>query len=513
VSVTWARQATTTAATADSWDRIRRGRVRIVLAATITVSLATGAAWHAAHAGSAAPLPDLSSVEQVIGAQQAWQAGATGQGIDVALVDTGVAPVQGLTDGKVLYGPDLSFDSQDPQRAFVDNYGHGTAMAGIIAGNDGVAGGYAGVAPNARLVSVKVGARDGAVDVSQIIAGIDWVVQHAHDNGMNIRVLNLSLGTSSTQYYVQDPLAHAAENAWRHGIAVVVAAGNDGSSMNSLADPATDPFLIAVGAEDPVGTVGSNDDIVPSYSSRGTGNRHADVVAPGSYVMGLLAPGSALAQQFPNAVLGGRFLRGSGTSQAAAVASGVVADVLSAHPGWTPDQVKQALTQTATRIATNNPNGLVSLPGAVAATPGVATQTFQRSTGGGSLESARGNTHIAYNGVVLTGEQDVFGNAWSPSSMAPAEESLTAWSGGNYNGAAWTGSGWTPSDTLSVTWSSVTWSSVTWSSVTWSSVTWSSVTWSSVTWSSVTWSSVTWSSVTWSSTLFASSAWLGSSWI
>jgi serine protease AprX len=510
VSVTWARQAITTAAGAQTWDRARRGRVRAVLGATIAASLAAGAGWHAAHALSLTPLPDLASVEQVIGAQQAWQAGATGQGIDVALVDTGVAPVQGL-NGQVVYGPDLSFDSQDPQRAYVDSYGHGTAMAGIIAGNDGVAGGYQGVAPNARLVSVKVGARDGAVDVSQIIAGIDWVVEHAHDNGMNIRVLNLSLGTSSTQYYVQDPLAHAAENAWRHGITVVVAAGNDGSAMNSVADPATDPLLIAVGAEDPVGTIGSSDDVVPAYSSRGTGNRHADVVAPGSYVMGLLAPGSVLAQQFPNAVFGGRFLRGSGTSQAAAVTSGVVADLLSAHPGWTPDQVKQALTQTATRIATSNRNfvgaGLVNLPGALAASPGAATQSWQRSTGGGSLEAARGNAHLAYNGVPLVGEQDIFGNAWSPSSIVPAEESLTAWIGGTYNGAAWTGSDWAAGDTLSVTWSSVTWSSVTWSSVTWSSVTWSSVTWSSV-----TWSSVTWSSVTWSSTLFAGAAWLGSSW-
>ncbi len=511
MSVTWARQATTTATKAQAWDRIRRGRIRLVLAVTIVTSVATSAAWHSAHALSLTPLPDLASVEQVIGAQQAWQAGATGQGIDVALVDTGVSPVQGLTNGQVIYGPDLSFDSQDPQRAYLDSYGHGTAMAGIIAGNDGVSGGYQGVAPAARLVSVKVGARDGAVDVSQIIAGIDWVVQHAHDNGMNIRVLNLSLGTSSTQSYVIDPLAHAAENAWRHGIAVVVAAGNDGSLMNSVADPATDPFLIAVGAEDPLGTIASSDDIVPAYSSRGTGSRHADVVAPGSYVMGLLAPGSVLAQQFPNAVFGGRFLRGSGTSQAAAVTSGVVADLLSAHPGWTPDQVKQALTQSATRIATNNPNfvgaGLVNVPGALAATPGMASQPFQRSTGGGSLEAARGNMHIAYNGVALVGEQDIFGNAWSPSSIVPAEEALSAWTGGTYNGAAWTGSDWSSAATLSVTWSSVTWSSVTWSSVTWSSVTWSSVTWSSV-----TWSSVTWSSVTWSSSLFAGAAWMGSSW-
>ena len=488
-----------------TWSLLTRART--IAALGVAGGVAAGAVLHAATA-AAGPLPDLASVEQVIAAPQAWQAGGNGQGVDVALLDTGVSPVQGLNaSNKVLLGPDLSFDSQDPSTANVDNFGHGTAMAGIIAGNDGTAGGFQGVAPSARIVSVKVGARDGSVDVSQIIAGIDWVVQHAHDPGVNIRVLNLSLGTSSTQSYLTDPLTHAAENAWRHGIAVVVAAGNDGTSTNVVADPATDPYLIAVGAEDPVGTIASNDDVVPSYSSRGTGNRHADVVAPGTSIVSLLSPGSYLAQQYPNAIIGGRFFRGSGTSQAAAVASGVVADLLSAHPNWTPDQVKAAIMQTATRIATNNPNfvgaGLLNAAGALAASPGPSVQTWQPATGTGSLEQARGNAHISYNGVTLSGEYDIFGAAWNASAIASAEESNSAWRDGTFNGNTWTSVTWSGNAWTSVTWSSVTWSSVTWSSVTWSSVTWSSVTWSSVTWSSVTWSSVTWSGVTWSSAAWA----------
>ena len=487
-------------------------RVRAIAALGVAGGVAAGAVLHAATA-AAAPLPDLAAVEQVIAAPQAWAAGGTGQGVDVALIDTGVSPVQGLNgSNKVLLGPDLSFDSQDTSTALVDNFGHGTAMAGIIAGNDGTSGGFQGVAPSARIVSVKVGARDGSVDVSQIIAGIDWTVQHAHDSGVNIRVINLSLGTSSTQSYLTDPLTHAAENAWRHGIAVVVAAGNDGSSTNLVADPATDPYLIAVGAEDPVGTIASNDDMVPSFSSRGTGSRHADLVAPGASIVSLLAPGSYLAQQYPNAIIGGRFFRGSGTSQAAAVATGVVADVLSAHPDWTPDMVKAALTQTATRIATNNRNfvgaGLINAAGALAASPGPSVQNWQVATGTGSLEQARGSAHIAYNGVTLSGEQDIFGAHWSSSAIAAAEESNTAWGGdGSFNGNTWTSVTWSSVTWSSVTWSSVTWSSVTWSSVTWSSVTWSSVTWSSVTWSSVTWSSVTWSGVTWSGSTWSSAAW------
>ena len=482
-----------------TWNRrpaLGRRRVLALFVATAAAAaVAVGALPQPAHA-LLGPLPDLASVEQVI---RTGLTTGTGQGVDVALVDTGVTPVAGL-DGsnKVLFGPDLSFDSQNSSLAYLDGYGHGTAMAGIIAGNDGLGpAGYQGVAPSSRIVSVKVGASNGATDVSQMIAGIDWVVQHAHDPGMNIRVLNLSLGTSSTQYYVTDPLAQAAENAWRHGIVVVVAAGNDNTTNNSVADPASDPYVIAVGAEDPMGTIASNDDTVPAFSQRGTGTRHPDLVAPGVSIMGLLSPGSTLAQQYPNGIIGGRFFRGSGTSQAAALTSGAVADMLSVNPNLTPDQVKNALMTSATRISVNNPNfvgaGLLNVSGAEGVKPTTQVQNFSVSTGSGSLEQARGANHVTAGGVMLTGEQDIFGTPWVPSVMVPAEQSLTAWNGGVYNSVTWSGSTWT-----SVTWSSVTWSSVTWSSVTWSSVTWSSVTWSGATWSSVTWSGATWSGSTWS---------------
>jgi serine protease AprX len=491
-----------------TWERttVRRGGPLRRMATLIAAGLAATFAGIVPAGAAASPLPDLASLEQVVGAPAAWQNGANGTGVDVAVLDTGVTPVPGLDGtGKLLFGPDLSFDSQDPTAAYVDNFGHGTAIASIIAGNDGTSTGFKGVAPNARIVSVKVGSRTGAVDVSQIIAGIDWVVEHAHDPGVNIRVLNLSLGTTSTQSYQVDPLAQAAENAWKHGIAVVVSAGNDGTASNSVADPATDPYLITVGAEDPMGTIAPGDDTVPSFSQRGNGSRRPDLVAPGAWVMGLNVPGSALATQFPNAVFG-RYIRGSGTSQAAAIVSGAVADMLSMNPAWTPDQVKAALTGSTQRIGVNNPNfvgaGLVNVAAAAAANPGSSRQFWAPALGTGSLEAARGNAHVAYNGVTLTGEQDIFGNPWVPALMVPAEQAGIAWNGGNYNGGTWTGTGWS-----SVTWSSVTWSSVTWSSVTWSSVTWSSVTWSSVTWSSVTWSSVTWSSVTWSSALWASNDW------
>jgi serine protease AprX len=479
----------------------------------ITASVAAGAALATLPAASAAaPLPDMPSVARVVGAQAGWQSGATGHGIDVAVLDTGVTPVGGLdAPDKLVYGPDLSFDSQNPNLAYLDGYGHGTAIAGIIAGNDGVAGGYTGVAPDARVVSVKVGASNGAVDVSQMIAGIDWVVQHAHDPGMNIRVLNLSLGTNSVQSYQLDPLAHAAEVAWRKGIVVVVAVGNDGTDSNAVADPASDPYLLAVGAEDPQGTVAHADDTIAAFSQRGTGSRHADLVAPGAYVMGLLSPGSTLATANPNAVFGGRFLRGSGTSQAAAVVSGVVADLLSARPNLTPDQVKGVLTASAVKISTSNPNfigaGLVQLPGALSAAAPTSVQSFTRSTGNGSLQQARGTGRVALNGVALTGEQDIFGQSWYSPAISAAEENGSTWSGGDFNGSTWSGSTWSGS-----TWSGSTWSGSTWSGSTWSGSTWSGSTWSGSTWSGSTWSGSTWSGSTWSGTVWSGDAWLGATW-
>jgi serine protease AprX len=458
-------------------------------------------------------LPSLDAVEQVVGAQQAWASGGTGSGVDVAVLDSGVTPVPGLdAPGKVINGPDLSFDSQNPNLASLDAYGHGTAMASIIAGNDGTAGGFRGVAPDARIVNVKIGAANGAVDVSQIIAGIDWVTRHAHDRGLNIRVLNISLGTDSTQSYVLDPLAHAAEVAWRHGIVVVAAVGNGGAAAGAVADPAIDPFVLAVGAEDPKGTIATGDDVVAPFSSVGTSLRHADLVAPGSSIVALRDPGSYLDSSYPAAQVGDRFFRGSGTSQAAAIVSGAVADVLSARPSLTPDRVKSVLTGTAVAIATSDVNavgaGLLNLAGAVSAKVEPRwVQTAVPSSGRGSLEAARGSAHVTLGGVALTGEQDIFGNAWDATTMAAAEDSRRAWDGGVFNGATWSGATWS-----GATWSGATWSGATWSGATWSGATWSGATWSGATWSGATWSGATWSGATWSGATWSGSTWSGDNW-
>lgn len=458
--------------------------------------------------GSYSPTSDPNSIYNSLlsmGAKKYYDNGYTGKGVDVALIDSGLTPVAGLnTPGKVLQGPDLTEEAGSADST-VDTNGHGTFLAGLIGGVDSSydpaapAGSFfLGAAPGSRIVPVKAADRSGATDVSQVLAGIDWVVEHRRANGLNIRVLNLSFGTDSVQSYLLDPLAHAAESAWKKGIFVVVSAGNRGTSLNSLTNPAIDPFVMAVGAEDTASTVDRSDDTIPAFSSYGTATRTPDVVAPGRSVTSLRTPGSHADDGFPSARVGERFFRGSGTSQAAAYVSGAAALVLQQRPTITPDQLKDLFKSTAVKLPAADVraqgSGALNLAAAYSTpTNRLAVQTFAPSTGLGSLEAARGSMHVQAGSEVLSGEQDVFGRPFVAGTWAPLSSAGTAWTGSGEQ-TGWSSVGWS-----SVGWSSVGWSSVGWSSVGWSGVGWSSVGWSSVGWSSVGWSSVGWSGDTWGS--------------
>jgi serine protease AprX len=437
----------------------------------------------------------------VVGVRPAWTAGITGKGVDVALIDSGVTKVKGLSSGNVVDGPDLSFDSQDPTTRYLDGYGHGTHLASIIAGRDAAgtaasyaASGWVGVAPDARVISVKVADGGGAADVSQVIAAIDWITQHAHDNGLNIRVLNLSYGTDSGQSYLLDPLAYAAEQAWKRGIVVVAAAGNDGTLRADLADPASDPYVLAVGADDPMNTTDVKDDIVPPFAQRGTAGRHVDVIAPGVHVLGLRSPGSVVDVTNPAGRVGTRFIRGSGTSQATAVVSGIAALVLQKYPTATPDQVKYLIDISARRSTATKELwqglGIVDAGKALSTKPSTAgVQAFAPATGRGTLEGARGTGHLTAGALALTGERDIFNRTWNATSWSTAVAANSAWTGGTFNGTAWTGSTWaTP-----VSWSNTTWAGATWFGGSWSSRTWVGASWSSRTWVGAAWSGAAWS--------------------
>jgi serine protease AprX len=500
---------------------IGRRAARAVAASALS-AVFLGAAIGPAHADvdaslgydSLADKGSLNNIAEVVGAHDAYQRGFTGKGVGVALIDTGVAPVAGLTSGNVVNGPDLSFDSQNPALAHVDGFGHGTHLASIIAGRDaaGAPSSYldpshfAGIAPDATLVNVKVGAANGAVDITQVIAGIDWVVEHSRDNGLNIRVIDLAYGTDSTQNSSVDPLAYAVENAWKHGIVVVAAGGNDGDVTKTLDNPSRDPHVIAVGAMDDAGTVTSADDTVPTWSTRGTTARHVDVVAPGVSVLGTRVPGGTADVANPQARVGDRFARASGTSQASAVVAGEAALLIQDAPALLPDQVKQLLMSSASGISSTLPifggSGLTNLRSILPNPLGYLLHLVGNvlnglfgtgwGSGNGSLEAARGDSHVVDGTVVLQGETDVFGRAWNGYGWARQTSSGQAWTGGSWRGEALTGSSWQDDAWPTTTWAGGDWAGMSWTSDGWDAKSWMAKSWMDNSWSAKSWMDQSW---------------------
>jgi serine protease AprX len=407
-----------------------------------------------------------------------------GTGVTVALLDTGVAE-SGDLGNRLVARVDLT-----PDQDGYDRYGHGTHMAGVIAGTGAASGGqWTGVAPGANLVSVKVAGANGSTDVSVVIAGLQWVV--ANRWTYNIRVLNLAFGTDSQQSYSVDPLDYAVEQAWFSGIFVVASAGNRGPDGNTINKPGDDPFIMTVGAMDNHGTPDRSSGTVAPFSSWGSpgGFMKPDVVAPGTTIVSLRAQGSTVDSVYPEARIGDAYFKGTGTSQAAAIVSGVAALMLQANPWLSPDQVKGALIKTAFRNASYRwPTagaGVIDVGSAIQAglkgTGGIGSTNagIVPSTGTGSLEASRGSFHVNADvdgdGVpdLVTGEMDALGQPW------PA----MSWSA-----HAWETSPWSERTAVTPGWSAVSWSALSWSGTTWSAVSWSAVSWSAVTWSSDMWS-------------------------
>jgi len=293
-----------------------------------------------------------------VDADGAW-GHATGKGVGVAVIDTGIA-------GEL---PDFRRRSNSRESRVVasavtnpcaqeatDNYGHGTHVAGLIAGNsralqsdDPNYSRNMGIAPGANLISVKVSDDDGNSDVLDVIYGLQFAVDNkvAH----NIRVINLSLSSTVAESYLTDPLDAAVEQAWNAGIVVVAAAGNEGTQEDALTyAPANDPYVISVGSVNDRNTRTVLDDLLSPWSSRGTtqdGILKPEVLAPGTSLTAAVAPRSDLTKACPECLSAdGRYFKMGGTSMAAAIVSGGVALMLEEHPTWTPNQVKGALMKT-----------------------------------------------------------------------------------------------------------------------------------------------------------------------
>ncbi|MBI2766093.1 MAG: S8 family serine peptidase [Chloroflexi bacterium] len=246
------------------------------------------------------------------------------------------------------------------------------------------------------------------------------------------------------------------------------------------------------------GTLDLKDDQVPSFSSVGTVARRVDIVAPGAHIASTRVPGSYVDLNYGAAAgVSSTLIKGSGTSQAAAVVSGAAALVIQQRPGITPQQLKLLLMKTATPLGSESPDaqgkGELNLARTFgAATPPLALPTGVPSSGLGSIASARGTSVVRLNGVPLVGNVDIFGKGLVVRQLTGLAPGLVRWVGGTFNGTQWTGNTWSAS-----TWSGSTWSASTWSASTWSGSTWSASTWSASTWSGSTWSGNTWSSASW----------------
>src|SRR4051812_32188502 len=286
---------------------------------------------------------DSSSATAASGVRATLGLGAPrGEGADVtvAVVDTGVADVPDLKD-RVTH--------VDTGKGVGDGYGHGTFVSGLIAGNGSESHGtYAGVAPAAHILDVKVADEAGATDLVTVLKGLQAVAAHPE-----VDVVNLSLSSGSPLPYQIDPLSAALEALWRSGVTVVVPAGNDGPKDGTIASPGSDPVLLTTGGLDDNGTADHSDDVVADWSARGPAPQNVkkpDLVAPGAHVVSLRVVGSTIDQQSPTGRVGGddtAYFKGSGTSFSTAVTSGAVAALLAKRPALGPDEVKGVLTDSS----------------------------------------------------------------------------------------------------------------------------------------------------------------------
>lgn len=299
---------------------------------------------------------------RAIGAGPAWRLGVNGRGVGVAVIDTGING--DLADFRVA--PDnpasrviASAVTNPCATDAKDHYGHGTHVAGLIAGNSNTYpmsnpnyAAYLGVAPRANLISVKASDDDGRASVLDVIHGLQFVVDT--QSTYNTRVVNLSLSSSVAESYKTDPLDAAVEHAWMRGIVVVAAAGNDGGAPDAVSyAPGNDPYIITAGAVDDRGTTQTEDDKLASWSSRGKtqdGVKKPEVLAPGTGLVSTLAPNSDFVELCPTCVVDGGYFRLGGTSMSSALVAGVAALVVDARPWLTPNQVKAAITDTMTSV-------------------------------------------------------------------------------------------------------------------------------------------------------------------
>ncbi len=419
---------------------------------------------------------------------------ATGEGVTIAMIDTGVVPVAGLANSDVMFGPDFTPEDMYDDLRSLDTNGHGTHLAGIIVGTDAAwaagdqrrsASRTLGIAPDATLISIKAGTADGGTDVSQVIAAINWVTAQKKSGETDIDILNLAFSADSTQTYLTDPLTYAVERAWNAGIVVVVAGGNEGQNQWRLTSPARDPLVIAVGASE----LTDKSESTAAFSSGGV-FRPVDIHAPGASLVSLRNPGSWSDSFNEAGRIGDDLVRASGTSQATAVVTGAAALILERNPSLTPDQVKKMLVNGATTVESGEsqwPLRYLNITAALEASPANSKQYLIPASGTGTIDDARGALRMILDGVELSGEIDIFGKTWSG----------TRWTTDAWSGSRWTGSRWTTDMWSGKSWSGSRWTTGSWTGSRWTGSRWTGGDWSGSRWTGSRWTGSRWTNVDW----------------
>ena len=382
----------------------------------------------------------------------------------IAFVDSGIEAGRQDFGNRILANVNLS---TLPGNSPGDGLGHGTLVAGVAAGS---APGYAGAAPTANIVALDVMDDQGMARTSDVIAAAQWILKNR--KAYNIRVANFSLHSASATSFRWDPLDKAIEKLWFNGVVVVAAAGNEGQAGKPVPmayAPGNDPFAITVGALDIHNSTNPERADTAPWSAWGytlDGFAKPELAAPGRGITGPVPAGSTLAAERGSQVVrtaGGTYINLSGTSLAAPVVSGIVADLLNLHPWLTPDQVKGALMHEARAL--RKVRTLAAGVGEVDA-PAALALAFPP------------NPNRALDTLLVP----------DPHGDGPMFDDVS-WLDAAKGSSAWDAVSWLDG------WADVSWSDVSWSDVSWSDVSWGDVSWSDVSWSDVSWSDVSWADV------------------
>jgi serine protease AprX len=490
----------------------------------------------------------VSAYPSAVKVGDAWSSGDYGQGVGVAVVDTGISPVTNadFTSANGVSRVVASVEVNSSTTSTNDGYGHGTHIAGIVGGDgDASNGKYVGIAPRANLVNVKISDDQGNSSMGSLLAGLQWIFTNRVQ--YNIKVVNLSLHSSIAESYKTSPIDAAVEFLWTHGIFVVVAAGNTGNAANAVFyPPSNDPYVMTTGAIDDKGTTYTGDDVPAAFSSYGVtqdGFTKPDLLAPGVGIVSDTDPNSILYQQglsLGKVITPGPYLKLSGSSMAAGVMSGVAALVSQAHSDWTPGQLKCTLITKARKLystgtaypanfavpnagstvwlwgpSCNSDRGLTPSHGltGVPIVPLVSAVAFVLSQPDPfAAAAAIGLDPVAANFVTTSPTDPTVALSIDTVDWAAIKWDAIKWDSIKWDAIKWDSIKWDSIKWDSIKWDSIKWDAIKWDSIKWDAIKWDSIKWDSIKWDSIKWDSIKWDSIKWDSVMWDAIKWDSIKW-